>query len=62
MTMDVLDAPCASRYTHAAGECKQGRRENVDWMFSDVGVLYMNKWNGLYNGALKGLSLPYTMK
>ena len=54
---------CMPQGPHAAGtECKQGRRENLDWIFSDVGVLYMNKWNGLDNDALKGLSLPYTMK
>lgn len=41
--------------SHAAGtdsEC--GHRKNVDWIFSDVGVLYMNRWNGLDNDALKG--------
>ena len=27
-------------------------------VFSNVGVLYMNKWNGLDKDALKG-SLPY---
>ena len=59
----VLVALCASRYTCCRYECKQGRRENVDWIFSDVGVLYMNKWNGLDNNALKGLSsLHYKVK
>ena len=49
--------------THAADtECKQGRKENVDWVFSDVGVLCMNKCTGLDNDAVKGLCLNYTMK
>lgn len=41
---------------------EQGHMENVDWNISDVGILYMKKWNGLYNDALTGLSLHYRMK
>ena len=57
-----IPSVCIMVHTAAGRERKQGHRENVDWIFSDVGVLYMNKWNGLDNDALKGLSLPYTIK
>ena len=56
----LLSLLCVLQGTHAAGtECKPGLRENVD----DVGVLYMNKWNGLDNDTLNGLSsLHYDVK
>ena len=41
----------------------QGSSENVDWIFINVGFLYMNKRNGFDNEALTGLSiLSYTVK
>ena len=39
-----------------AAQSKRGLRENMDWIFSDVGVLCMNRWNGLDNDALKEFS------
>ncbi|XP_070819423.1 immunoglobulin-binding protein 1-like [Chaetodon trifascialis] len=32
-------------------------RENMDWILSGVGVLYMAKWNGLGNGARQPVSM-----
>ena len=57
----VVVALCASSHTHAAGS-SASKVENMDCIFSDVAVLYMNKWNGLDKDTLKVLSLPYTMK
>ena len=39
-----------------AAQSKRGLRENMDWIFSDVGVLCMNRWNGLDNDALEEFS------
>ena len=66
-TFTVFSSWCSSHSVcvkvHTAdAKCKQRRRENVDWIFSDVGVLYMNKWNGLNNDVLKEFSRAYTMK
>lgn len=36
---------------------KVAGRQNMDWIFSDVCVLCVNKWGGLDQG-LKRLSLP----
>ena len=39
---------------------QEGYRENVDGIFSAVGVLYVNKWNGLDNWIMdNGLGSLY---
>lgn len=56
-------APAAVRFRITHTDCSyKVTGGQVDWILSDGGVLYMKKWNGLDNDALKGLSLPYAMK